>query len=274
MHEDPLHAGGVHVEPHVKSGDVPEKRRVLVSASPERLQFLFRQDQTLGHVQTHDGDVRAAAVEFIGGDGVAEDVRLGARVDVAVDEEGATEVDDLAEVLHHRVAVGAKGERDVRGGGEGDDGDLAGVRVGGLDDELGGGFALDHLSRGWGLIGVSESVVAVDKVRDALLLLAHDRGVMALVHGDVRASELFEDVQRVLRRHLRANVAEQGRDAHHLHLGAAQREQDGEGIVHAGVGVDDDLQRRPRHGVASDERRRRPRFEWGCDREARAGSRG
>ena len=75
---------------------------------------------------------------------------------------------------------------------------------------------------------------------------------MAFVHGDIRASELLEDVQRVLRRHLRANVAEQGRDAHHLHLGAAQSEQDGEGIIHAGVGVDDDLQWSC-HGVASDE---------------------
>ena len=152
-------------------GGSRSRRRIAATSSfraaaAEALDVLLREHEPLRDVEADDRDVRSAAVEFVRGVRVAEGVRLRARVDVAVDEEGAAEVDDLSEVLDDGGRIGAQRERHVRRGREGDDGDLARVPVRGLDDELRRGLAADHLGRRRGLVRVP-AIRAVDEIRCA-----------------------------------------------------------------------------------------------------------
>ena len=70
-------------------------------------------------------------------------------------------------------------------------------------------------------------------------------------HGPDRAGEdpglrpagEFADLARVLLGQRQRHVAGDGGDAEHLELRAGERQQDGDGVVLAGVGVDDDLAR-------------------------------
>ena len=51
----------------------------------------------------------------------------------------------------------------------------------------------------------------------------------------------FQDSQRVARGFVYADVAAYGGQRFELNLWRSKREQEGEGVVHAGVGVNDDL---------------------------------
>ena len=58
---------------------------------------------------------------------------------------------------------------------------------------------------------------------------------------NIRPPGDFEQAQRVLGRQLGMHVAEDGGQPDDLQLGRAEGEEDGHGVVHAGVGVNDDL---------------------------------
>ena len=58
--------------------------------------------------------------------------------------------------------------------------------------------------------------------------------------GDVAPARQLADHARVAAGQLQRNIAGDGRDAEHLDLGACEGQQDGDGVVLAGIGVDDD----------------------------------
>ena len=70
---------------------------------------------------------------------------------------------------------------------------------------------------------------------------AHQRPDRSGIDLDVRPAGEFADLAGVLLGQLQRHVAGDGCDAEHLQFGAAERQQDGDGVVLAGIGVDDDL---------------------------------
>ena len=237
MHEYPLLPHGVPVKLHVKLGDVVQEIRVRVVPSSHPRHVPRRRHQLLGHIQPYDGHPRPAAVELVRSLRVAERVGLGARVHVAIDEEGPGQVYDLVELVLD-VLVLSERQGDVRGGRHGHDRHLAGELVRLLDDEVGCGLALDRPERGLWLVRVAKAIVAVDKVSDALLLRPDDARQGPFHDGDVGTAELLHQVQRVLRRHLGSNVPEQRRDPDDLNLRASQRQAYGPRVVNPGIRVD------------------------------------
>ena len=67
---------------------------------------------------------------------------------------------------------------------------------------------------------------------------AAQRLIVAGVNRYVRAAEQLAEHQRIDGRLLDVDVAADGRDADHL--GVTQHERDGDGVVQAGVAVEDD----------------------------------
>ena len=76
-------------------------------------------------------------------------------------------------------------------------------------------------------------------VPGALRLGVHQRVAGAGGHRDVGPPRQVQHAQRVLRRLRQLDVAVDGGDQAQVDLGAGQRQQDGQGVVDAGIGVDD-----------------------------------
>ncbi len=60
-------------------------------------------------------------------------------------------------------------------------------------------------------------------------------------HGDIAAVGKRNHAQRILQTHLGGNVAGNDRDRADVEFGRVEREHQGQGVVGAGVGVENDL---------------------------------
>jgi len=95
-------------------------------------------------------------------------------------------------------------------------------------------------------------------------------GCLAGGNRNIRAARNFEQPESIGKREGERHVARNWSDCLDLKFGGAQGEEDGDGVVHAGVGVQDDALRfgRNRRQAAGTEQRRRNRGE------SRGGKRG
>ena len=71
--------------------------------------------------------------------------------------------------------------------------------------------------------------------------LAHHRPDRAGIDLDVGPAGQFADFSRILLGQRQGNVARHRGNAQHLQFRARQRQKNGDGVVLAGIGVDDDL---------------------------------
>ena len=91
-------------------------------------------------------------------------------------------------------------------------------------------------------VGAVEPGRPVDVIGDLGSAARAARAAPAATGTSVRPEE-GQDPERVAGRVLQAGVAGDGRDAQHAQLGAGEREEDRQGVVVAGVAVEDDRER-------------------------------
>ena len=202
----------------------------------------------VGDVEGHDHQRNAGFEHDISGFGVDVDVELGRGGDVAALKAAAAHQDDLG---HAGDDVGGalEGGGDVGQGAEGAEGDRArGMGAERVDQVVDGVLGL----QGMGRVGERDAVkagLAVDMLGGDEL--AGKGGIAAGVDRGVAARE-FDDDAGVLLGEGERHVARDGGEGKDIQLGRGQRKEDGNGVVLAGVGVDDDL---AGHGVRSSLRR-------------------
>ena len=194
----------------------------------------------MGHVEPDHRHVEAAVEHPRGGLGIGPDVELGGRRPVALGDRPAHEHDALDPLDHLRVQ--GQQERDV------------GERTHRHErDRLGrGGEPLGHEVDGVRghrpptrrrEVGAVEPRLPVHLARG--LPLAHERARGAGGHGHVASPHGLEHAQGVRRRPLQRAVAGHGGHPQELHLGACQREEQGHGVIVAGVAVDEERDGHP-----------------------------
>jgi hypothetical protein len=200
------------------------------AAAREARERRAREHAAVRHVEAERPDVGARAEDRARGLGVAKDVGLRRRVDVAGHKVRAAEDDDALQLLR-QLRVQAQSEREVGERGERKYDDLSRVRGGGGGDRGGGGAGRGG-ARGRRRRDAAEAVGAVDKVGEVRLGDARERPVRALVHGHVRAARALGKVERVARGERRGHVAIDGRQRQDLHLlGRVKGREDGHRVV-------------------------------------------
>jgi hypothetical protein len=191
----------------------------------------------VGDVEGHDHQRHAGFEHDISGFGVDVDVELGRGGDVAALETAAAHQDDLG---HAGDDVGGalEGGGDVGEGAEGAEGDQAcGVGAEGVDEVVDGVLVLQGMGR-LGQRDAVEAGLAVDVFGGDEL--AFQGAVCACVDGGLVAAE-FDDLAGVPLGEGQGHVPGDGGEGKDLKLRAGEGEEDGDGVVLAGVGVDDDL---------------------------------
>ncbi len=189
---------------------------------------LGRRADLVRQVERDDRQRDAAGDDRGGGLGIDEGVELGGGRDVA-EGDRAAHPDDLA-----RLAALCQRRRDV------------GQRAGRDQDRLGRQLVGDQSQRaarvgaddGVGQLGAVDARHAVDVGRDHQL--ARQRAVGAGGHRHVGAAGQRQHAARVLGRARERLVAGHRRDRHQVDRRVAEREQHRDGVVVAGVAVEDD----------------------------------
>ena len=189
----------------------------------------------MGDVEADHRDREAAAEHDPRRLRVHPDVELGRGRPVALADGPAHEADvrDLRrQAGRGQQQLGDVGQRPRR-----DQRDRAGRRLEGRPQERERALG-PHLGARLGEVGPVEPALAVDVVGD--LERPRERGRRPGRDRHVGPAEQREDPERVARRLAQPDVAADGRDAQHLELRPGERQRDREGVVVAGVAVQED----------------------------------
>ena len=233
----------VEGEIHIVGGfdDVLGKGLVFRGSVLEQLlQDFGRHLGLVGHIQAHHGDVKAGLEDDVRSFGVAEDVGLAHGQNVAPLFIGAAHEDH---VFHHvgKLRLLLQGQGQVGHAAQSDDGQLPAVLFGHLDDEVLGLHVQGLLVR-FGDLHAADAVGAVDVVLRAMpvtkqgLVLAHH-------HGDLVAGVgHFDQAQAVFCTLGGGGVSEAGGDAHYPDIGVLEGVINSDGIIDAGICVNEEFQ--------------------------------
>ena len=204
-------------------GDVPELQ------SPSLVKKTSRQTSSPIRVT---GD--AGLEDDVGRAWVAVGVELGVGGNVAGDLDGTAHDDKLFDVIA-QVRPVYEGLGDVGQGSEGDYYQVAGVLESGVLNVVGGGLR-SRLGLG-GRYRHAQAAGAVEVVGE--WELAGQRGFGAPVHGHVWSAQKGHEVEGVSGGVLEAGVAADGGQGEDVELGGVEGGYEGDGVVGAGVCVDD-----------------------------------
>ena len=195
----------------------------------------------MGHVERHHDEVDSTPKHDVGGVRVVVDVEFGGRGGVPTFEEPAPHEHDSGDVSRDvgrlpesRTEIG---ERSERAQGEARRGSCR------LDDEV-DGMAVGRCGRRVWCVGPVDPGLAVD-------VLGGDersdhRPVAAGIDGNIGASGQLGHHERIASGQFERNIAGHRRNAEDIQLlGRCQRQQQRNGVVLAGICIDDD---RHRHG--------------------------
>ena len=173
--------------------------------------------------------------------GIERDVELRRRRDVAVRGHRAAHDDQACDATHQR-RIQLQRERDVRQRAERDDDQSPGMFVREAKQRERRMLAFGHALRRF-VLGVAEPIAAVHVGRVARRMQQGRSGA-----GEDRraAAHHVAQLQRVAHRVHDADVARRDRQADHLVVGRIEGHQQGERVVDAGVGIDE--QRNAVHG--------------------------
>ncbi len=168
--------------------------------------------------------------------GIDPHVELRDRVDIADVIGGGAHDHDTGDPLGER-RVATHGEGDVGEWPERDEGELAGMGVGGLDERV------DRMTRvGFpsteGEADIAHAVVAVNILGGAEF--EHQWSVGPNVDWDVAASADLAGVEGVLHGGVEGHVPGNHSDADDVDSVVGQRESEGDGVVAGGVGIDEE----------------------------------
>ena len=197
------------------------------------------QPHFLGHIQPHHGQVKARLEHPVRRLRVPGDVGLRHRGDIPRRTEGAAHE-------HHffqkpgQLRLPLQRFCQIRHPGQGHQGQLTGVLPGHPGDEVPGRLLQRLLGRGRQL----HAADAVGPVDVGIRSLPVPRQRLRGPHGHrhlIGHTGQPDQPQGVLRRLSGGGVPEAGGDAHHPDIRPLQRKQNGDGIVDAGIGVDQDL---------------------------------
>ena len=245
------HAGVVHGRAVVIGLDVlgavevehpADRRRRRAAERADRLQPGWSRDRLVGHVEPDHGERHARLEHHVRGVGVGVDVELGRRRDVA-EAERAPHGDDLAHVGED-ARVLDDGERDVGEGAERRQRDRLRRRRERVHEIV---HRMGRLGRAARLrqVGAVDPRFSVDVLRAHRL--AHHGPRAAGIDRHLGAARQIPDPARVVLGPGQRHVAGDGGDAEQVEfLGAREGEQQGDGVVLAGVAIDD--QRSCAHG--------------------------
>ena len=190
----------------------------------------------MGEVQPHHGHIPISPEHDIGGLRVGIDVELGRRRYVATRKTSAHGDDPFHPLDDLRLL--ADGERDVGIGADGHERDRLRIMCHDrVDDEIDSVALIEFERRGRQHRPV-ETGFAVDL--DGQNLFAGQRTGRTL--GDRNLNAIGRaNGKRIARRVLNIVVARNGGDAEKINVGIARREQDRDGVIVAGVAVEDDF---------------------------------
>src|SRR4051794_3189689 len=188
----------------------------------------------VGDVEPDHRDVDSTREDAVRGFRIRPDVELRRGRDVALGD-GAAHQDDAGDALPDAGVAGEE-EGNIGQRPHGDEDDAVALLEGRSDE-------VDRVPCGGPdlrgrQVGPVEAGLAVDM--GCRPLLTDERPVAADVHRDVGAVDVLEDLERVGGRLLEGLVARDRGDTEHLHLGRGEREQERDGVVVAGIGVEDD----------------------------------
>ena len=185
-------------------------------------------------VQADQGDGRAGLEDDVGGAWVTVGVELGVGGYVTGDLDGSAHDDKLLDVIS-QIGTVEKGLGDVGQGSEGDDYQVAGVFESGVLNEVGGRLG-SRLGPG-GRYRYAQAAGAVEVVGE--LELAGQRCIGSPVHGHFGTAQVGHEVEGVASCVFEAGVAADGSQGEDVELGRVECGDEGDGVVGAGVGVDD-----------------------------------
>ena len=190
------------------------------------------------HVEADHGGADAGAEHRVGGVGVLTDIGLGPGIDIPGDGQGPAHEDDVETLDQARILVQGRGEVGQRPGGDVDE--LLAVLPRGLDEEV-DGVRGGGAPRGGRDVSLAEPIAAVDEGGDLLdgEVLGSGGVRQTRMHRHRASPQNVEDGQGIAHRILHEDIAVCGGDADELGLGAAERIGDREGVVDAGVQVED-----------------------------------
>src|SRR5580704_1124184 len=201
----------------------------------EGADLFFADDDFAGDVEADHGERNAGIEDDARGFGIHIEIEFGGGSDVAAAERAAHD-DDGFDQRSNR-GIGFEDGGDVGERADGDDGNFARVGADDAANEFGGGFG-DGLGFGFGEIHAAEAVVAVGVFGGDEA--ANERSGGAGGYGDVGAAGDFNQAQGVGKSERERDVAADWRDGFDVEFGGAEGEEDGDGVVDAGVGVEDD----------------------------------
>ncbi len=173
------------------------------------------------------------------------DVELGARRHVAAAEVGAAHDDEALDEAR-QFGLAHRGERNVGERSGGDQDQPPGVGVGRGDKRIDGMREIAGLGR-IGQARIAEPGRAMDGA--GVVRLGRERHRRARVHGHVGAAGERQHGAGVAGRVGEAHVADDGRDADERRLRLGARVEEREGVVDAGVDIDEQAIRLMGHGV-------------------------
>ena len=212
--------------------DTIADRRNAVESRPGR-------KNAVSDIKRDHGDLDAAAENDVGRLGIDEDVELGRRCDVADLEIAAAHHDDLGDAAGGRGRLD-QGHGDVGERAEGAERDRA--RFGSeqrVDEEIDAMLRLEFQLR-FRQIGSVEPGRAVDMLGGHGL--PSHRADRAGIDRNIGAAGELDHLQRVLGVLGEPDIAGDDDDGEDVELfGRGERQQDGDGVVLAGVRIDDDL---------------------------------
>src|ERR1700730_1005928 len=191
-----------------------------------------------GDVETDHGERNAGIEDDARGFGIHVEIEFGGGSDSASAERAAHDDDGVDQRGDGWVGLEEGG--DVGERPDGDDGNLAGIRADDAADDFAGGFR-DGLEFRFGEIHAAEAVVAVGVFGGDQA--ANERNGGSGGDGDVGAAGYFDEAEGVRKREGERNVAADGRYGFDVEFRGAEGQEDSDGVVHAGVGVEDDAVR-------------------------------
>jgi len=224
----PVEAGGV--------GDEGGNGRIY------RLQarhILGQEDALVGDIEGNQGEGHAAVKDDVGGMWIDIGVEFGQGRGVALVADRSPHDDHVLDCLHEAGLL-AEGESEVGEGANGNDGDLSRRRHDVFDEEIDSVLG-DGLGGGGRKLGVAQTGVAVGLGGKQGGL--HQGSVAALGHRNVTGLCQFQDGEGVDHTLIGGAVAMDNRQPFEREFGRGQCQEDGGGVVDAGIGIDKDALR-------------------------------
>ncbi len=219
------------------------RRRIADETRNGRINFIqpfdviARQQALIGHIQRNERDRDSRMKDDMRSVRVFMDVELRQRRDVAARADRSAHDDHLLDRIHD-ARFFADGKRDVGQWTDGEQADLLGFGEKAFDEVI-NGMSIDNRRSRIRQIGMTHSTGTMNSLPRRMRRF-DERMRASTRNRDVSRVHHFQNGERVAGGFLQRDVSLHGGEGFELNFRRGEREQEGQRVVHAGVGIDDD----------------------------------